>query len=75
MIECSCTAGVMARDGCAENNAAAAVTASAVILTRVFNSNSLQKTSEKPGLPWRLGTVSDGTLSVVSLISISRAKI
>ena len=36
MIECGCIAGVMAWDGCAKNSAAAAVAASAAILTRAF---------------------------------------
>jgi hypothetical protein len=42
-IDFGCTTGVMACDGCATNNAAAAVTASAVALKRVFISNSLHK--------------------------------
>jgi hypothetical protein len=41
MIECSCTTGVTACDGCAKNRAAAAVAASAVTFTKVFISISL----------------------------------
>jgi hypothetical protein len=40
-IECGCIVGVMAWDGCAKNSVAAAVAASAAILTKVFISISL----------------------------------
>jgi hypothetical protein len=41
MMECGCTTGVIAFDGCAMNSAAAAVTASALSLVNFAISNSL----------------------------------
>jgi hypothetical protein len=42
MIECGCNTAVTACDGCVTNSAAAAVTASALILRKVLISSSLQ---------------------------------
>jgi hypothetical protein len=58
MIECGCIAGVMAWDGCEKNNVAAAVAASAAILTRVFIFFSLHMPGDTSVLhdtltPWR----------------------
>ena len=62
-------------DGCATNNAAAAVTASAVTLTRVFISNSLHKPAGHLARieAWKaVRSPSEGTSPIHSLISINR---